>query len=87
MATIPTNDLDQLRHVLEKYAEQEGYSVNYVKSVANAAFQAIETWFSAGAQQSAISTAINAATSPVTLSNAQKKIIGKAWLDWKSRNT
>lgn len=87
MATIPDNDLARLRNALEKYAEQEGYSISYVKTVANAAFQAIETWFSAGAQQTAISQAINAATSPVTLTVAQKKIIGKAWLDWKSRNT
>lgn len=87
MATIPSNDLTNLRHVLEKYAVQEGYSIDYVKSVANTAFQAIENWFVLAATQAAVSAAINTATSPVVLTAAQKKIVGKAWLDWKARNT
>lgn len=87
MATINATDLHFLRNDLEKYAVANGYSVDYTKAVANAALQAIEDWFVLPATQSAISNAINAATSPVTLTVAQKKIIGKVWLDWKSRNT
>ena len=53
---------------------------NFIKPQCNAAFQAIEDWFTSSAQQSAISLAINAATTPFVFTAAQKRFLVKAWL-------
>lgn len=87
MANISNPDLALLRNALEKASPVEGYSINYLKAGVNAAFQAVEDWFTQGAVQTAVSNAINTATSPLVLTVSQKKIIVKFWLDWKSRTT
>lgn len=66
MATISSSELQSIRN-----ACAETQTVNYTKTQINAAAQAIEDLIVSSA--SSISTAINSATSPLTLSAAQKK--------------
>lgn len=68
MATLSATELQAVRN-----ATAVTQVVNYTKATINAAAQAVET-FLVG-QAAAISSAIDTATSPVALSNAQKKKI------------
>lgn len=68
MATLSASELQSVRNAVSLTQ-----TVNYTKPVINAAAQAVET-FLVG-QAAAISSAIDTATSPTTLSNAQKKKI------------
>ncbi len=52
-------------------------AVNYTKPQINAAAQAVEDWFEVN--RPALSTAIDLATSPLVLTNAQKKQLVKWW--------
>jgi hypothetical protein len=80
MATISSADLSAARRAV---CNSDEALSNRQKGVLNAAFQAIEdTW---QANQAAFSAAINAATSPVVLTAAQKKLIGREWAAWKFR--
>lgn len=68
MATLSATELQSVRN-----ATAATQAVNYTKATINAAAQAVET-FLVG-QAAAISSAIDTATSPTVLSNAQKKKI------------
>lgn len=79
MATLTAPQLQACRNSLAK----EGIPINYTKAQANAAIQAVETWFDAPAQRSAISAAIDVATAPLVLTNAQKKKVVAYWANTK----
>ena len=51
-----------------------------VRETANAALQAIENVFVSAAVQNALSNAIDAATSPIVLTIAEKRTLVKHWL-------
>ena len=74
MPILTNQQLTEARNSCEKYIS----SVNYDKTQINAALQAIEDTFEAS--RAAFSSAINAATAPLVLSNAQKKSLVKAYL-------
>ena len=76
MAALTDAQLTELRRL---FAE-DGVPINVVKATVNAALQAVEDWFSLVATQTAVSNAINTATSPAVLSNAQKRALVKFWL-------
>jgi len=80
MATLSNTELAIARRAV--CSSDEALS-NRQKSVLNAAFQAIEDTYQAN--QAAFVAAINAATSPVVLTTAQKKLIGREWAAWKFR--
>lgn len=66
MATLSVSELQSARNATALIG-----TVNYTKAVFNAATQAVETFLTSNA--AAISSAIDTATSPTVLSNAQKK--------------
>lgn len=72
MATLTATELQLIRNGCA-----DTQTVNYTKAQVNAAAQACEDFLSANA--AAISTAINAATTPFVFSVAQKKAIF-AWV-------
>jgi hypothetical protein len=72
---ILTNE--QKAAVSEAVARQIA-SVTHTKPQVCAAIQAVEDWFDAN--QSSLNQAINAATSPLTLTVAQKKLLVACWL-------
>lgn len=75
MAILNSPQLTEIR--VEVSAE---IPVNYQKSLANNAIQAIEDWFTSAPVQASLSSAIDAATTPTILSNAQKRSFVKFWL-------
>ncbi len=77
MAVLDSGQLDKLRQGL--YRELRG-AIDFDKPTANSALQAIEDWFNKVAVQSSLSTDIDAATSPVTLTANQKKKLAKYWM-------
>lgn len=77
MAQLTADELAAIRRECAAF----GLTVNYTKAQINAAIQAIEDWFEAN--RAGISTAINAATTPLVLTAQQKKIIGAFWLLYK----
>ncbi len=68
MATLSATELQAVRN-----ATAQTQVVNYTKSQINAAAQAVETYLTNNS--AAISSAIDTATSPLTLTNSQKKKI------------
>ena len=68
MAVLSSSELQVIRNQCAAIV-----AVNYTKTQINAAAQAVEDLITANA--TAISNAINTATSPVTLTVAQKKIL------------
>lgn len=68
MATLSATELQQIRNGCA-----ETQIVNYTKTQINAAAQACEDFLANNA--AAVSTAINAVTSPFVFTNAQKKAI------------
>lgn len=77
MAVVGNGELDQIRQ--EAAAEVD---VDYLKGVANQAVQAIEDWWESTRVD--LSAAIDAATDPVVLSNAQKRALAKHWMRRKA---
>lgn len=75
MATLDANDLLTIRQGCAREI-----AVNYSKPQINAAAQAIEDVFTSGAVQNALSNAIDTATSPLTMTGAQKKALVKWYL-------
>lgn len=73
MATLSAGQLTECRQGISK----EGVPVNYSKTQANLALQAIEDWFEAN--KASVSSAINAATSPFVFTTAQKKKLFAYW--------
>lgn len=80
MAILTSEELQEIRHGCDR---DKQIPVDYTKAVINAAIQAIEDWFETS--RTSISQAINTATSPITLTAAQKKEIGKHWLRRKAQ--
>lgn len=76
MATLGTTELVAVRNALERAG-----SPNYTKAQINAAAQAVETFLTSNA--AAVSSAIDAASTPFTFTNAQKKLIVAYVLDAK----
>jgi len=68
MAILTAEQLSQLRQDLER----RGQTINYNKLQANAAFQGLEDWYQSANVQSALSNAIDTATSPLVLTPQQK---------------
>ena len=80
---LTAEQLAAIRQKISRLLTEEGEPVDYVKSEVNLAIQSIEDWWELPATKSAISDAIDAATT-FSFSNAQKKNIGKYWLDNKA---
>lgn len=78
MAVLTPEGLAALRRALDN--DGNGGTGGHPKSVWNAAYQAIEDWWELNATKQAISAAIDAATAPVVLTNAEKRKVGKFWL-------
>ncbi len=76
MATLSDAQKAQLRKELSK-----GEEVTWDRGTADLASQAIEDWFESN--RASISTAINTATSPITLSAALKTKLVKFYLRQK----
>ncbi len=74
MAVLSQQDLQGVRSAVAN----AGLTVNYTKATLDAATQAVEDWFNAN--QASLSSAVNAATSPVVLTVAQKKALVVGWL-------
>lgn len=77
MAVLASNKLALFRQLL---ARNEG-EVTWVKADVNAAAQALEDWWETTARGLAGAEMESAA--PGKFSNAQKKLIGKFWLEHK----
>ena len=76
MAIISGSDLAKMRRECAK-----GKTVNYTKADINTALQAVEDTFEG--MRATLSAAIDAATSPLALTNAQKTTLVKFWLSNK----
>lgn len=88
MATILVKDLARIRRKITKNLQTSSSHPGYIKQEINNAIQALEDWYETnsgsltGAGKSQGSSAINSATTfPFT--NAQKKIIGAYWFEYK----
>ena len=57
--------------------------IDFDKPIINATFQAIEDWYEG--QRAQVSSDIDAASTPKAFSNAEKKQIAAAFLQWKFR--
>jgi len=68
MAVLTINQLENLRQLIASKIA----AINYNKSQANLALQAIEDWFEAN--KALLSAAIDTATAPLVLTVAQKKL-------------
>ena len=80
MATITNLELADLRRKISRKIANTGYT----KPVINAGLQAIEDWMVSGATvtpTTSLFAAIDAATSPFTFTNAEKK---KLFAHWRS---
>ncbi len=78
MASLTPDQLAQLRR---NACSTDNTISAATKPVLNAALQSIEDWFEAN--RASLSTAINAATSPITLTAAQKRTLVMYWLRQK----
>ena len=78
MATLNQNELVEIRRRCAA-----GETVNWNKATINIALQAIEDWFEAN--KASLAGSINAATSPFTFTNPQKKKLVAYWLEQKFR--
>jgi hypothetical protein len=72
MATLASDELTEIRHIL---AQKQGDGVNWTKAQINAVAQAIEDLLVSTSFQNSVSSAINAATSPLVMTAAQKKYL------------
>lgn len=69
-----------------KRMEFSGVVIDYDAPTVAAAFQAVENVMTSAQVQSALSNAIDAATTPKVLTGAQKIAIVRAWASWKVNN-
>lgn len=76
MAQLTPAQLDEVRQAYTKPLEFNG-GVSHRKPVLNAAIQAIEDTLTGATVQAAISNAIDAAISPATMTNPQKRALMK----------
>lgn len=76
MATLTPIQLDEVRQSYTKPLEFNG-GVSHRKPILNAAIQAIEDTLTGATVLTAISNAIDAAISPATMTNAQKRALMK----------
>lgn len=76
MAVLSPQQLDEIRQAYAKPLEFAG-GVSHRRQVLNAAIQAIEDTLTGVAVQTAISNAIDAAISPATMTNGQKRALIK----------
>lgn len=76
MAILTSQQLDEVRQAYTKPLEFNG-GVSHRRQVLNAAIQAIEDTLTGTTVLTAISNAIDAAISPETMTNAQKRALMK----------
>lgn len=76
MAILTPQQLDEVRQAYTKPLEFNG-GVSHRRPVLNAAIQAIEDTLTGTAVQNALSSAIDAAITPATMTNAQKRALIK----------
>ena len=81
MAVLTASELNELRREIADVLPKASLAVNFTKAQANLALQAIEDWFENN--RSALSTAIDTATSPLALTNNQKKRFVAYWIKKK----
>lgn len=76
MAVMTDEQRVRARRLAARYAAENGIPINYPKGAWNDAVQAVIDRFNATATQNAISTDINNATAPysLTMSAAQKRL-------------
>jgi len=75
MAILTAKQIDDVRQPLVRELTSDGSGVNFTKPQVNAAIQAVEDVLTGAALQTALSNAINSATSPLVLTAAQKKLL------------
>jgi len=71
MAILTKRQLDDVRQALVGELKE----ANFTKPQVNAAIQAVEDVLTGGALQTALSNAMNTATSPLVLTATQKKLL------------
>jgi hypothetical protein len=76
MAILTPQQLDEVRQAYTRPLEFNG-GVSHRRPVLNAAVQAIEDTLTGTAVQNALSSAIDAAITPATMTNAQKRALIK----------
>lgn len=76
MAILTGQELDEIRHGYTKPLEFTG-GVSHRRPVLNAAIQAVEDTLTGATVQTALSNAIDAAITPATMTNAQKRALIK----------
>ena len=79
MAQLTAEQKRKARNLLEK----EFGDINYSKTQINAVWQELEDLLESASTQTAISNAIDAGTSPLVLTNPQKKKIAKIYFTLK----
>lgn len=79
MAVLTTDQLAQIRQDIAP----KMLVINYNKAQVDAASQAIDTWFDNN--QASLVSAINAATAPLVLTAAQKKVLVAYWLKQRTQ--
>lgn len=79
MATIASSELDGIRQEFAK----DSAAVGHQKATLNAAAQAVEDWWESN--RASLGAAIDAATSPSTLSVQEKRDLAKHWLVRKAQ--
>jgi len=76
MAILTARQLDEVRQALVRELTADGVTgINFTKPQVNAAIQAVEDVLTGAALQTALSNAMNTATSPLVLTAAQKKLL------------
>ena len=78
MAVLNNNELADLRRRTQR---EWSTDIDFDKSVANAALQAMEDWYED--ERTVVSGLIITATSPKAFTAAEKKLIAKHFLAWK----
>lgn len=69
----------ELTDMLRFYEQQNGQAIDFTKAQGKAAAQALEDEFEGATFQTAAGAAMDTATSPLVLTNPQKKLMVRAW--------
>lgn len=83
MATLPADKLATATRAARQHLRTVSESFSASQSVVSDALQAVEDWFEG--ERTAINSAIDTATSPVTLSVSAKKYLVASYLIYKAQ--
>jgi len=76
MAAMTAAQKRKIRNWMERKAKEEGYDLDWLKGQIEAAGQAMIDELNTAPVKSAVSSAIDTATSPLVLTNPEKKKLG-----------